>query len=74
MSAQPPNQDLDATGADTPEGLRARLKAHEKELQALREENRHLRQQYAQRLISADLGRNAELPLLIEAQVHAMDG
>ena len=73
MSAQPPNQDLDATGADTPEGLRARLKAHEQELLALRKENRHLRHQYAQRFTSPDLGRNAELPLMIEAQVHAFD-
>ncbi|AOW11592.1 hypothetical protein LPB72_22950 [Hydrogenophaga crassostreae] len=74
MSAHQPKQDLDATGATTPEAWRARLQAAEQELETLRRENQHLRRQYARQLATDGAGLNTELPLLLESRVHAFDG
>ena len=73
MSAKHPNQDPDGSGADVPEVLHARLKALEQELQSLREENLHLRRQCADQLQKPNRTLHAELPLMIEHKVHALD-
>ena len=74
MSAYFPTQLPDFPDPDSPEGLRARLQAAEQELAALKAENQHLRQQYAQRLAAAHPEQHKELPIPLEPKVHTLSG
>jgi PAS domain S-box-containing protein len=71
MSAHHPEQDPHATGADALGAMYSRLQAAERELQALREENRHLRLECDRQAVSPDLALKAELPRPPDSKVHA---
>ena len=73
MSAYRPRPTPDDVPDDGPAALRARILAMERELEALRQENRHLRSQYASHLDAQRDELLAELPRDFSPQVHAFE-
>ena len=74
MSAYRPLQNPDEAPDEGPEVLRARMLALESEVEALRQENQHLRRHYASHLDSITGALQAELPRELVPKVHVFEG
>jgi PAS domain S-box-containing protein len=74
MSAYRPLQNPDDAHGEGPVALRARMQAIEQELDALRQENEHLRRHYASHLDSVEGSLQAELPRMLSPKVHSFEG